>query len=358
MQLTPLRPVLEHSGPMATVYLEARPPGEDAAAQSRLRWQAVREQLARDGATAATLDALDDALRRDPVGEVQADGRVLVACDDGVLLDEHWDAALGTGDAGYWTEAPQLDRYLREALTAVRLLVAVADQTGARVRRLVLGEFGPDDAEPPAEQRFSASGTTVHGTADGPVHKARGGRLSHKHNQRRADETVHQNAGDIAAHLAEAAAGFDPDALVLAGAVPGRTAVRDRLPDRLSRITVEADRGGLQDEAAEAAQAEQLDDIADAVRDRRLAAATDEFALARSRGLTVHGPGPVADAARQGAVSTVVLGADSAGAAVGQALASASACGAEVVLADLPDGEDGDGPEGIAAVLRFAVPPA
>ncbi|GAA4804056.1 hypothetical protein [Tomitella cavernea] len=358
MELKRLRPVLEHPGPMATVYLESRPPGEDAGTQSRLRWQAVRERLEADGATSATLAALDTVLRQDPVGEVQADGRVLVAGDDGVLLDEHWDASLGSGDAGYWSSSPQLDRYLREALTAVRVLIAVADQQGARVRREVLGELGPDGSEPAEEQRFSATDSAVEGSGGARVHKAREGYLSHKHNQRRADEVVHQNASDIAAHLVRTADRFQPDVLILAGTVQGRTAVRTELPEHLARISVEADRGGVQDDAAEAALAAQVDDIADAVRSRRLATDTDAFELARSQGLTVYGPEPVADAARQGAVSTVVLDSDAASRSTGDALAAASACGAEVRLANLPTGDYGDGSRGIAAVLRFAVPTA
>lgn len=358
MELTRLRPLLEHPGPMATVYLENRPPGEDAGTQSRLRWQAVRERLEADGATLPALAALDSALRQDPVGEIQADGRVLVACDDGVLLDEHWDASLGSGDAGYWSDAPQLDRYVREALTAVRVLVAVTDQQGARVRQEILGELVTDGTEPAAEQQFSAAGSTVEGSGGGRVHKARRGYLSHKHNQRRADEVVHQNAADVAEHLAEAAGHFRPDALVLAGTVQGRTAVRAELPEHLARISVEADRGGVGDEAAETALAEQIDEIAEALRSRRLDADTDAFELARSQGLTVRGPGAVADAARQGAVSTVVLGHEAADGPTGDALAASSACGAEVKLADLPEGDYADGRRGIAAVLRFAVPTA
>ncbi|WP_182358778.1 baeRF2 domain-containing protein [Tomitella gaofuii] len=358
MELTRLRPVLEHPGPMATVYLENRPPGEDAGTQSRLRWQSVRERLEADGATRATLTALDAALQQDPVGEVQADGRVLVACDDGVLLDEHWDASLGSGDAGYWSDVPQLDRYLREALTAVRLLVAVADQQGARIRQEVLGELGPDGSEPAEEQQFSAADSAVAGSGGARVHKARRGYLSHKHNQRRADEVVHQNAADIAAHLVRTAERFRPDVLILAGTVQGRTAVHGELPEHLARISVDADRGGVQDDAAEAALAEQIDEIADTLRSRRLAADTDAFELARSQGLTVCGPGPVADAARQGAVSTVVLGHEAADRPTGDALAASSACGADVTLVDLPEDDYTDGRRGIAAVLRFAVPTA
>ncbi len=366
MELARLRPVLEHPGPVATVYLESRPPSEDAAHQARLRWRAVRESLEAEGAVASALDAVETALGRDPVGEVQADGRVIVAAEEAVLLDEPWDAALGSGDAGYWSQTPQLGSYVREALTAVRLLVAITDQEGARIRREVLGELR---SEVDGDQELYSAAESVEGTARAHVHKPREGYLSHARNQRRAEEAVHQNASDIAARLEEVADRFHPDALVLAGPVEGRTAVHQQLSDRLSGLTVEAGRGGDRDDAAEAALAGQLDEIADAIRQRRLETATGEFGHARSQGMTVAGANPVKDAAQQGAVGTVYLDYESLGTAppsgrrqtdeedarrpIGAALAAAAGCGASVSLADLPDDA---GQDGIAAVVRFAVP--
>lgn len=352
MDLTRLRRVLEHPGPMATVYLESRPPGEDSGDQSRLRWQAVREELKRAGATAPPLDAIASALRQDPVGEIQADGRVLVAADDGVLLDAPWDASIGTGDFAYWSDAAQLDRFVREALTAVRALVAIATQKGAQVRQEVLGEQNPDGV---AQQEMAGASHTIEGTSDARVHKPREGYMSHKQIQRRADEAVHRNAADIAAHLGRTADRFRPEMLVLAGPVEGRTAVHGELPEYLTRICVEADRGGDQDAGAEAALAAQIDEVADGLREHRLSANTEDYNLAKSRGLVVHGAADVAAAARQGAVRSVVLSHDSQDAPAGEALAAASACGADVMLADLGTDGEVDG-AGVAAVLRFAVP--
>lgn len=351
MDLSRLRSVLEHPGPVATVYLESRPPGEDAGQQSRLRWQAVRETLHDAGATAAALDAIGSELQRDPVGEIQVDGRILVAGADGdVLLDAQWDAALGSGDFGFWADTAELEPYVREALTSVRVLVAVAGQQGARVRQEVVAEH---------QEIADVVSTAVDGSSRASVHKPREGYMSHKQNQRRADEAVQQNARDIAAHLTHVAGGFRPDALVLAGPVQGRTAVREELPEHLSRICVETDRGGTQDETAEAALAEQIDEIAAAIRDRRISEDTDAFAQAKGHGLTVEGADAVAEAARMGAVSTLVLPRGSAArSSVGSALAASSSCGADAALAQIrSDGAEvgSEGPS-VAAILRFAVP--
>src|SRR5690625_6589880 len=98
MDLARIRPVYDHPGPFATVYLEGRSPGEDAPQQVRLRWKGLREQLDTDGAEATALDALEARLFDEESGEVQVDGRVLAATTAGVLLDASWDATRGSGD--------------------------------------------------------------------------------------------------------------------------------------------------------------------------------------------------------------------------------------------------------------------
>lgn len=74
----------------------------------------LRERLqSQDEADSVALDAVEAALFGGQAGEVQADGRVLVATADSV--------ALGSGDAAYWTTAPELGAYVRERARAVRL---------------------------------------------------------------------------------------------------------------------------------------------------------------------------------------------------------------------------------------------
>src|SRR5690625_7983151 len=93
MQLETLRKMYDHEGPFATVYLESRFPAEDAEHQAQLRWDELRNRLAQAGAPDAVVDHLNAALERSELTEVQANGRIMVANADGVLLDEAFDAS-------------------------------------------------------------------------------------------------------------------------------------------------------------------------------------------------------------------------------------------------------------------------
>src|SRR5699024_7158835 len=172
----------------------------------------LREQLAEAGAGQATLDHVGEAL--DPqttgdarvAGEVQTDGRVLVANDSGVVLDEPWDAALGAGDSAQWSAAPDLGPLLREQAQSVRLLVAITDKQGATVQRVVAA---------PAHDLEQGNEDAVDGTGHGSGHQPRRGALSHKQIQRHAQEVVQQNQRDIADHLARVATRWHPERIVL-----------------------------------------------------------------------------------------------------------------------------------------------
>src|SRR5690606_20264518 len=113
MELSLLRHVYDQEGPFATVYLEGRSPSEDAGTQTRLRWQALREQLLSDGAPEDIVQAIKNELGQATAGEEQGNGRVLVANSSGVLLNEPFDVAQGRseerrvgkeGRAGRWRE--------------------------------------------------------------------------------------------------------------------------------------------------------------------------------------------------------------------------------------------------------------
>lgn len=143
MDLSRLQKVYEHEGPFATVYLEGRSPAEDARAQMRLRWQALRERLADAGAPGTAQDALQAALEQGQAGEEQTNGRVLVASAQELVFDEPWDAALGTGDEAHWSELPELGALVREECRSVRMLVVVAKHQGAQIRQEIVPSSTP-----------------------------------------------------------------------------------------------------------------------------------------------------------------------------------------------------------------------
>lgn len=341
MKLQTIREVQEAQGPVATIYLESRSPDEDAEKHLRLRWDALRRELDGEGATDEVLSALEDAIIVDDIGEVQADGRVLVANHHGVLLNTTWDAAVGTGDAAHLADEAQLGPYIREAARSVRLLVAIANQEGAVVRREVaVGErersAGPEEAVDPE---------TVES-----VRKPRGQALSHKQIQRRADEGTKQNARGVAEHLSSVAKQWHPDALVLAGEVQGRSAVRDELAHALADICHETEKGGADDPSAEEALTVALREVASQVAAERARQHRERFEEAKANGRTAEGSSAVATAADLGAVDTVLLGDGAPAADEGALLAACARTDAQA------ETMEGTVPDGVAAILRFELP--
>ncbi len=341
MELKELQRVYAHEGPFAAVYLEARSPGEDSETQNRLRWKALRERLESQGATEQALDAAEQALARDPAGEEQADGRVLVAsADDGVVLDERWDAALGTGDDAHWGVLPELGAYVREQARSVRILLVSADQEGAQLRELVVAQ-----EHVPVER----NGEEVEGTGIETPHHVREGALAHRRIQRRADEAVQRNAKEVAAAIDRARTRFAPDVVLLAGEVQGRTAVREQLSTAASELLVETGSGGSDEAGAQQALTDEVLRVAGEHEKRR---AADE--LSRLREGQAHDRGTMGDpevlrAAEVGALDTLLLEPGVPASREALLVKSASETGASLELVPTGTGLE----DGVGGVLRF-----
>lgn len=341
MRLETIRSVFDSEGPFATVYLEGRSPSEDAGEQVRLRWADLRERLAAAGAGEAVLEPLEDAVTVENVTEVQTNGRILVADATGVLLDETWDAAWGAGDGAHFSPEPELGAYVREQARSVRLLVAIADQKGAVVRRIVVAE---------SDSLTQRSEQTVGSTSDESVHRPRKGALSHKQIQRRADEAVKENARGVAEHLDRVAAKWNPDVVVLAGEVQGRAALRDELPKALQEHYREVDSGGTVDEGAEEALAEELREVASQLSMERVQEQTEQFEQAKAHALAVEGAEAVAHAAQLGAIETLLFEHDRV------AVNEASLLGASARIDAAVSLVGSTVEDAVAAVLRFELP--
>ncbi|MFG3256920.1 hypothetical protein [Streptomyces sp. NPDC048172] len=341
MDLSALKRVYAREGPFATVYLEGRSPGEDAEQQTRLRRRALRERLEAEHAPAAALDAAEEALSRPRPGEEQTSGRVLVtSADAGVVFDAAWDAALGRGDAAHWDPLPVLGPFVREAARAVRVLLVVADQESARLHRLVVAE----EHEPTELSRERVEGSAV----ESPQH-IREGALAHRRIQRRADEAVAQNAKEAAAAVGEALHRFAPDALVLAGEVQGRTALREQLPAETAGLLVETGRGGDEPGGSWETLCEEVLRIAGehATRAAEDAAARLAEGLAHERGVSGH-TGTL-HAAEVGALETLLFEDGAAAKNEGELLRSAARTDASFALVPAGTGVG----DGVAGILRF-----
>ncbi|EXF26225.1 hypothetical protein BG28_01370 [Nesterenkonia sp. AN1] len=346
MQLTNLRGVYEAQGPFATVYLEARSPAADAEDQLRLRWQDLRAQLADAGTPDVALTELDEAVTGPAPTEVHTEGRVLVADQTRVVLNEHFDAAQGSGDLATVGEPPQLGDYVRHRLGAARMLVVIADQQQALIRRLVVsGE----------ELLASAQEESVQGSSVESVHKPRQGALSHKQIQRSADEAATQNIRDITQRVAKIADSWNPDVIVVAGETQGRRALHEELPKALQELAVEAETGGgipagNADEGTEQALRDELTVIARRVVIQRGNEQTDRYGEATGHGRSAEGVEEIRAAIRLGAVDTLLLRQDERAEGEDQLLADASASGASFGLVGAPVSD------AVAAVLRYEAP--
>lgn len=346
IELSRFRPVYEAEGPFATVYLEARDPSEDAGDQVRLRWDAMKSELADAGAHEEAIRSLEDSILIENITEVQAEGRVLVANRDGLLLEEHWDAALGSGDRAVLGEPAELGAYIRERIRSVRALVAVADQEGAVIRRLVLTS---------SEVLHEGDEESVSGSAVESVHKPREGALSHKQIQRTADEAAKQNIRDVVERLSTVANRWQPDVLVLAGEVQGRKRLHEELPKDLQGIAREVDSGGgiPSGSADSGAEKSLIEDISGLARDiviRRAQEETGRFQELKAAGRAVEGAEEIRKAITLGAVQTLLLRYDSRAEGEDELLCDAASVDAQVGLVGVGVKDNA------AATLRYEAP--
>ncbi|MGO2378343.1 baeRF2 domain-containing protein [Brevibacterium aurantiacum] len=338
MNFENLRTVYDNQGPFATVYLEGRSPAADAEKQVRLRWDELRENLASAGAADEILKNLGDTLIVEDITEVQTDGRIVVANAAGVVLDEHWDAALGTGDTAHYGQVPELGAYVREGCRLVDMVLVIANQEGATIRELRVS---------PQHEATQQDESVVSGDNDEDIHAPRQGALSHNQIRRRADEIVKDNARAVADQVDQIVRAREPDLVVVAGEVQGRTAVKAELSTRVTELLEETDQGGTDDDAAEDALYDALKSLASDRVQAKQAEDSENLSYSKAHDLAVEGQEKVSQAVGRGAVATVLLNYDVGSEGEGAILADAvlSSAGFGLVDADVADG--------IAAILRY-----
>ena len=82
MQLGFLRPLYAGEGNYASIYLDASQTADDTADLLALRWRTARDQLAEQGADAATLDALDEVV----IGPARAEPGLAAFARSGAVM--------------------------------------------------------------------------------------------------------------------------------------------------------------------------------------------------------------------------------------------------------------------------------
>lgn len=288
MDLSFLRPLYDRPGPWASVYLDASHDAEDAAAVVDLRWRALRERMAEQGAPPETLDAVERELQRRPAAAGRY-GLAIFAAGGEAVLTEYLSAPPRRELAAY-APLPHVMPLVAQRGEEVAWLRVLTDRTGADLS-------GVDAGGVPRR-------ATVRGGETHPIRKVKPGGWAQARFQREAETTWRRNAGDVAKATAAVADQLAPEVLVIAGDVRARQMLLTQLPKRWQERAVQTDAGSR----AAGADPEALDDVtvqavAEAA-DRHTRAAIDRYAEQEGAGA---GLAAVVEALRREQVAQLLI---------------------------------------------------
>ena len=289
MELTFLRPLYASTGGFASVYLGTSGTGHGPDAHAvDVRWRDVREEMARAGADAATLNALGKFItgtgRTAPgAAAFGRDGTVPVA----VRLPR-----VPLREMGRWGRLPDVLPLLIQSPPRPSHLLVSANKAGGEVLAVRTAN--------------DVTKESVEGTG-WPVHKTRSGGSAQLEHQRSAEEAWEVNAKELAGVVVQAAAGATPEAVIVAGDVRARELLVSKLPANLASKAVLVDREVPvdSDELAEAAE-QVLSELETADGRRRL----ETYRNRLGAGSATEGLAETVTALRDGAVTELFLGGD------------------------------------------------
>jgi hypothetical protein len=289
VRLTFLRPLYEDTGWFASVYLETRRASPDAGKKTvPVRWRDSREELSRDGADAATLDALQAAL----TGPGPASPGAAAFGRSGTVPFVAELRAPPLRELARWAPLPHLMPLLVQSPPQPPHLLVSANRAGGEV----LAVHTPDDVVK----------ETVEGTG-WPVHRTKVGGWSQLEHQRATEEAWETNAKELAAVVASAAAQVNPELVVVAGDVRARGMLIDKLPTDLKHKTVVVERE-LPVDSGELAEA--AEDALRAAAEEDTRGRLESFRSHLGAGRATEGLADTIAALRNGQVAEVFLGGD------------------------------------------------
>lgn len=287
------RKLLDSPAPFVSVYFDDSHDTQDAEAQLHLKWRGVRERLEQQGADESVIAQIERAVLdlRPPVGR---SGRAVVACAEGVVLNEHLTRPTAETIIRV-SELPYIVPILEVGFDYPDYLLVVVDHEGADITTRI--------------------NDTLHTeTVDGggyPVHKAgRADTPGYKDPQLRAEEAARKNVRAVADRVGELVDDKGLEVIFVVGEVRSRSDLLTTLPERLRERAIALEVGARHsghddDEVQDAIEAEfakrRLNILDDAAG--RFAAE-----IGRPSGLAAEGLGPVCSALRQGAVDTLIVG--------------------------------------------------
>ena len=226
MELAFLHPLYERPGPWASVYVDTSRHTEHTPQERQLTARAMARDLAGQGADEKTCQAVRRALE-ELRHSSEPHGRALFARDGEVVLDPPL-ARSPQRDWAEWAPLPRVAPLLELAGEDPVCVVAYVDRKGADFE--LRSALGRDDAGGVTGRQW-------------PVHRTGTVDWSERHFQLRVENTWDHNAAEIADALAVCHEETDADLLILVGDDREQRSVRERLPQRLHDLVVEASRG-------------------------------------------------------------------------------------------------------------------
>jgi peptide subunit release factor 1 (eRF1) len=283
-----LRELFSRAGPVTSVYFDLRASDVEEALP---RWRAIAEDLARQGAPAQAVDAVEG----DTLGAVPGPGvRATFAVGAEVVQTVDMpDAA--QPDLARHGGLPHVLPLLGWLQGRAAYVTALVDRTGADVTAYPGGTAAPVAGE-------------VSGPDDEIERNAPGGWAQGRY-QHRAEDSWEHNATEVAEVLTRALHHYDAHLLFLAGDVRALQYLEKHLPTQVKRdVTIRRVSGGRSVDGSWLRRAEQVaDDVRLAVEGETAALLAQLDEGRRPDGRAVEGAGPTLDALAAGRVRTLLL---------------------------------------------------
>jgi hypothetical protein len=291
MNLSFLRPLFERPGTWVSVYLDATRASENGDHEVALRWRALREKLAEQGADEATLNAVGIAVEQHPYQPGRYGLAVFATAGEVVLLEET--PAPPPADEAFLEPLPHVMPLLAQRGENVPYVRVLADRTGADLEGISAGS---------APRRRQ-----VRGSESFPLRKVHPGGWSDRRYDQAVEESWKRNAQDVSTAAIDLAEAIGAEIIVVGGDVRAVQTFAGRLPKRWQDRLVQTDAGARHAGADESG----LDDVtiqavAD-VADRHTRDAIDRYEAQRGDDTAGTGLADVVTRLQRGQVDTVLL---------------------------------------------------
>ncbi|HET6482048.1 MAG TPA: Vms1/Ankzf1 family peptidyl-tRNA hydrolase [Actinoplanes sp.] len=291
MNLASLRPLFDRPGSWVSVYLDATRSEQKATHEIDLRLRAMRDQLVAQGADAAVIDAVEDAVRERPYEHGRYGIAVFAQGTDVALVESI--STPPPSEAAFFEPFPHVMPLLAARGEEVPYVRVLADRGGADVDALAVGGA-------PRHEK-------VKGSEQYPLHLAKIGGWSHQRFEHSVENVWKRNAGDVAAAASELADDVGAEVIVAGGDVFAVEDLIAKLPKRWQGRVVRTEAGSLGPGADEHALDEVTTRAITETAGKHVQDAIDRFRMQQGEGSGSTGLTDVVTRLQRGQADTVLL---------------------------------------------------